>query len=472
MKYFTIEELTRSATATTRGIDNTPTPEIKANLERLVDKVLDGLREIYGKPITVNSGYRCPELNKAVGGSKTSDHCFDEKTEILTTKGWRTYNNISKDDILYTYNVDNDIIEKKPINRIIIREHDGDMIGFKNSSVDLLVTDEHRMLISYQRHKYKRKGSRKISEKGALYFDSLKTDNDKFHFELAKDVLGKRRIFKCSSYKNGVNSDIRIMKICLAFICDGFYDGKAIGFRFKKERKINELEYILNNVGWEYMKRVDKCGVTNFYLRKKYYDIILNIVGENKNIPIDILEYNSELLKELLFYYCSYDGCFDKRNNNTGFSICTTNKHNVDVLQAMACMCGVRSNILYYKEREYNIKGQTGIAKPYYILSSSLNTQSDLQSSGSFVEKYNGIVWCVSNNNETVIVRRNGKVGIQGNCKGMAVDLTGGNKIENERIFNIIRDNFAWTQLINERDFSWVHVSYDPNRIKNQVLKM
>lgn len=74
MKYFTIEELTRSTTATAKGIDNTPTPEIKANLERLVEKVLDRLREIYGKPITVNSGYRCPELNKAVGGSKTSDH--------------------------------------------------------------------------------------------------------------------------------------------------------------------------------------------------------------------------------------------------------------------------------------------------------------------------------------------------------------------------------------------------------------
>jgi hypothetical protein len=472
MKYFTIKELTKSSTAEAKGIDNTPTPEVEHNLTALVDNVLDGVRAIYGKPITVNSGYRCPELNKAVGGSVTSDHCFDEKTEILTTKGWRTYNNISKDDILYTYNVDNDIIEKKPINRIIIREHDGDMIGFKNSSVDLLVTDEHRMLISYQGHKYKRKGSRKISEKGALYFDSLKTDNDKFHFELAKDVLGKRRNFKCSSYKNGVNSDIRIMKICLAFICDGFYYGKAIGFRFKKERKINELEYILNNIGWEYMKRVDKCGVTNFYLRKKYYDVILNIVGENKNIPIDILEYNSELLKELLFYYCSYDGCFDKRNNNTGFSICTTNKHNVDVLQAMACMCGVRSNILYYKEREYNIKGKTGIAKPYYILSSSLNTQSDLQSSGSFVEKYNGIVWCVSNNNETVIVRRNGKVGIQGNCKGFAADITGGSKEENERLFNIIKHNFHFSQLIDEKNFSWVHVSYNPNNLKNQILKL
>lgn len=85
MKYFTIEELTRSDTATTRGIDNTPTPEIKANLERLVDKVLDGLREIYGKPITVNSGYRCPELNKAVGGSKTSDHMNGFSVDITAS---------------------------------------------------------------------------------------------------------------------------------------------------------------------------------------------------------------------------------------------------------------------------------------------------------------------------------------------------------------------------------------------------
>lgn len=85
MKYFTIEELTRSATATTRGIDNTPTPEIKANLERLVDKVLDPLREKYGKPITVNSGYRCPELNKAVGGSKTSDHMNGFSVDITAS---------------------------------------------------------------------------------------------------------------------------------------------------------------------------------------------------------------------------------------------------------------------------------------------------------------------------------------------------------------------------------------------------
>lgn len=74
MKYFTIKELTKSSTAEAKGIDNTPTQEVERNLTALVDNVLDPLREIYGKPITVNSGYRCPELNKAVGGSATSDH--------------------------------------------------------------------------------------------------------------------------------------------------------------------------------------------------------------------------------------------------------------------------------------------------------------------------------------------------------------------------------------------------------------
>lgn len=74
MKYFTIKELTKSSTAEAKGIDNTPTPEVERNLTALVENVLDPLREIYGKPITVNSGYRCPELNKAVGGSATSDH--------------------------------------------------------------------------------------------------------------------------------------------------------------------------------------------------------------------------------------------------------------------------------------------------------------------------------------------------------------------------------------------------------------
>lgn len=74
MKYFTIKELSKSSTAIQKKIDNTPNSEIVSNLEQLVDQILDPLRERYGKPIKVNSGYRCPALNKAVNGSKSSQH--------------------------------------------------------------------------------------------------------------------------------------------------------------------------------------------------------------------------------------------------------------------------------------------------------------------------------------------------------------------------------------------------------------
>ena len=82
MKYFTIKELTTSSTATRLKIDNTPTEEVVNNLESLVNNILDKIREAYGKPITVNSGYRCPKLNTAIGGSKTSQHITGKAADI------------------------------------------------------------------------------------------------------------------------------------------------------------------------------------------------------------------------------------------------------------------------------------------------------------------------------------------------------------------------------------------------------
>lgn len=84
MRYFSIKELSRSDTASRRGIDNTPPTEARRNLEALVDNVLDPLREAWGKPITVTSGYRCPALNKAVGGVATSQHLTGQAADITT----------------------------------------------------------------------------------------------------------------------------------------------------------------------------------------------------------------------------------------------------------------------------------------------------------------------------------------------------------------------------------------------------
>jgi len=79
---FSLKELTKSDTATRLGIDNTPNQETIDNLKMLCQKVLQPVREHFGKSVTVNSGYRSPESNAAVGGSKTSDHCRGYAADI------------------------------------------------------------------------------------------------------------------------------------------------------------------------------------------------------------------------------------------------------------------------------------------------------------------------------------------------------------------------------------------------------
>lgn len=83
MKYFTFAEFERSETAQKRKIDNTIPNNIKPNIVALVDNVLDPLRTLWGKPLIVNSGYRCPALNKVLkGSSKTSQHMSGQAADI------------------------------------------------------------------------------------------------------------------------------------------------------------------------------------------------------------------------------------------------------------------------------------------------------------------------------------------------------------------------------------------------------
>ena len=79
---FTLKELTKSDTATRLGLDNTPNDEALENLKLLCEKVLQPVRDHFGKSVTVNSGYRSPESNAAVGGSKTSDHCKGQACDL------------------------------------------------------------------------------------------------------------------------------------------------------------------------------------------------------------------------------------------------------------------------------------------------------------------------------------------------------------------------------------------------------
>ena len=98
-EFFSFAELIKSSTATKHHIDNTPPADVIRNLQYGVDMVLDPLRRIYGKPIIITSGYRCPKLNTLVGGVSNSWHTQGNAADIHVaslTEATKLFSNLQK----------------------------------------------------------------------------------------------------------------------------------------------------------------------------------------------------------------------------------------------------------------------------------------------------------------------------------------------------------------------------------------
>lgn len=89
-KHVSYEEGVRSNTALRLGIENTPRAEQLEKMSVVANEVFEPLREWVGGPIKINSFFRCYKLNKAIGGSKTSQHMSGQAMDIDDTFGWKT----------------------------------------------------------------------------------------------------------------------------------------------------------------------------------------------------------------------------------------------------------------------------------------------------------------------------------------------------------------------------------------------
>lgn len=81
-KHLSLAEVSRSETAKRRGINNTPSGEHLENFKKLAENIFEPIREHFGVPIHISSGYRSKELNAAIGGSASSQHCQGEAIDI------------------------------------------------------------------------------------------------------------------------------------------------------------------------------------------------------------------------------------------------------------------------------------------------------------------------------------------------------------------------------------------------------
>jgi hypothetical protein len=104
-------EGTKSITAIRLGIDNTPGEEEMKNMKLIAQKIFEPLRKYVGGPIKINSFYRCPTLNKAIGGSKKSQHCqgramdIDDTFDVMSNSTMFNWiqDNLSYDQIIWEF---------------------------------------------------------------------------------------------------------------------------------------------------------------------------------------------------------------------------------------------------------------------------------------------------------------------------------------------------------------------------------
>ena len=113
-KHISYKEGVYSVTATRRGIDNVPNDEQLANMELIAEKVFEPLRKYVCGPIKINSFFRCPKLNKAIGGSKPSQHCkglamdIDDTLGVVANSDMYNYikNNLDFDQLIWEFGDD------------------------------------------------------------------------------------------------------------------------------------------------------------------------------------------------------------------------------------------------------------------------------------------------------------------------------------------------------------------------------
>lgn len=449
-KHFTFEELTHTDYNPLQQKNSDNAIQYRPKLQKLAE-FAEQIRAILDCPMIITSGYRCEELNAYVGGSPTSQHCFDTETEILTSDGWKKYNEISKKDKCFSYNLSTQKIELTDIYNIIKRKHNGKMYVADTKDINYCVTDKHRFLV--KTNKYQRKTNRIMS---GSYHKNLQKPT--WQFKTADEIYNKRSIHLVSGISNNtLECNINLLKLCIAVVCDGCVVKRRqdILFTLAKERKIKHVIELLklNNISYTIRKdnsnyRASKAGlpVYSIYINSTNAKPIVDIIGKQKLLPKDIIMLKPEILKELVYEYAFFDGHIPSDYNNH-FMISSANKHNIDLLQIMCIFCDLKATIHTQKHRI------TGFASnsTYYTLNVSCKKESKISEFSHSQIDYNGIVWCISNKNTTVIARRNGKVIIAGNCFCEAFDFIPKNMDAYQAFAKIIVSNIEYQQLILEK---------------------
>ena len=419
------------------------------------------------------------ELKKRGGGlfgANPLTGCYDEETEILTTKGWKKFKDLTLEDEIFTRKQDGTIEIHKPI-RIFEYDWDGEMIRFKHKSLDLLVTPNHRMFVEYRDGKVWRNkfveakdfnpNSHRIPKQGVWngneeeYFvlpsveilsgtgpvsrfskeeleaiRKLKTEGVSI-YQIAEnfdcDPVTVYNICTKEKYGNEERTRVRYetqplkikmddwLKFFGIWLTEGSVDNENIaaehGYRIfitqVNRKKRKEIKELLDRLPFNYREEARSFVICN----KQLWNYLRQFGNKyEKYIPQEIKNLSARQLKILFDWMVKGNGHIRKTTGQTTYW--TSSDRLAADMQEIILKIGMISSIRKSKKRA-KIKGRIINTEKCWTIGVQKSKYYRLRKRNISKVYYKGKVYCVEVPNHVIMVRRNGKSCWCGNSIGV-----------------------------------------------------
>lgn len=363
--------------------------------------------------------------------------CLSEDTEILTDSGWRGIDDIDSESVVATHNLKTDTLEYLPVTNTIRYEYSGEMVNVLNSSHDILVTPNHDI------HVRKTAGCNRKKIKASELLDACDLKS-KWEIPVVSNYVGGYDEKHISRQDLGLpeqrwnaktlNDPINVQSLLELtgwFISEGYlYQSESqksstINICQSKDReKYERIRWLIEDLG---LVATDSRAIRDESECITTYSMdLVNLFSQcgsgvlNKRIPEWVWKFSSRHLQSLFRGMMLGDGTNyygDNESHHTSYY--TSSEHLVADFQRLCFLLGYRTSVFTRPEVKKTLpSGWTGVVSENWQIgiSKSKNSGTFCTDRDVVPSNYKGEVWCVTNDNGTIVTRRNGKISIIGNC--------------------------------------------------------
>lgn len=325
------------------------------------------------------------------------DECYSDDTEVLTRNGFCLFGDIHEGEELAQYDPDTGELSWATPSRLICKDHDGEMVLIQNDNgVDLLVTPDHDVL----QIRHGEKSWRKVKAKDAKF-------NHAWDFAHAGLIDGEKH---CLS---GMEA------YAIAFQADGSFHGetnndgtRTHAFSFSKQRKIDRFIELCSSakLNWKEV-RGDSRRRGGAAIRRRFMVYGISENFEKALAPhLDIRDMSTGCARQAINEVCLWDGYINPKAESQ-MSYSSTDRTNADVVQELCILAGYKSKMVCIEDSRSE--------KYSNIYKVNINAATAFTGSQKIVSQrqdYKGKVYCATVPKGNLVVRRNGKPVVCGNC--------------------------------------------------------